>query len=143
VHNQDRRNNPMGRLPKEKVALSIYVTPKCKEKLECLQQLYFIGGKKFSLSEIVEDSVHSNYNGAYLCQEGGFWKSFFKLNKFINFGGQGKGFDETLKIVEEKKAATKEILKVPLDIPTNFKSIMKRIFYTEMKKELKSLVGMK
>ena len=63
--------------------------------------------------------------------------------KFINFGAKDKGFDETLKVVEEKKAATKEILKVPLDVPTDFKGILKRIYYTELKKELKSLVGMK
>ena len=75
----------MKRLPKDKISLSIYVSPECKEKLECLQQLYFIAGRRFSLSELVEDSVHISYAGAYLSQEGGFWKSLFRLNKFINF----------------------------------------------------------
>jgi hypothetical protein len=106
----------MGKLPKDKVTLSVYVSPKCKEKLECLQQLYFISGKRFSLSEIVEDSIHCNYAGAYLCQEGGFWRGFFRLNKLLNFGAKEKGFDETLKVVDDKRAAVKEIMHVPLDI---------------------------
>jgi len=53
----------MGKLPKGKVTLSVYVNPECKEKLECLQQLYFVAGKRFSLSELVEDSVNSTYAG--------------------------------------------------------------------------------
>jgi hypothetical protein len=33
--------------------------------LECLQQLYFISGKRFFLSEIAEDSVHGDDATAY------------------------------------------------------------------------------
>jgi hypothetical protein len=133
----------MKRLPKDKVTLSIYVTPQCKEKLECLQQLYFIAGKRFSLSEIVEDSIHINYAAAYLSQEGGFWKRFFMLNKMINFGAKDKGFAETLKVVEEKKAATREILKVPLEIPKDFKSVVKKVYYTDLIRDLKKWLGIK
>ena len=60
----------MKRLPKEKISLSIYVSPKCKEKLECLQQLYFISGKRFSLSEIVEESINQIYGAAFLLLKG-------------------------------------------------------------------------
>ncbi len=133
----------MKRLPKDKVTLSIYVTPKCKEKLECLQQLYFVAGKRFSLSELVEDSVHITYAGAYLCQDSGFWRVFFKLCKLLNFGAQDKGLAEIVKIIKEKKAATKEILQVDLDIPKDFKSVVKQIFYTDLVKELKKWLGIK
>jgi len=63
---------------------SVYVTPKCKGKLECLQQLYFIAGKRFSLSQIVEEAINTIYAAAYLCLDSVFWKGFFKVNKVLD-----------------------------------------------------------
>ncbi|MBT3509872.1 MAG: hypothetical protein HN472_10075 [Nitrospina sp.] len=116
----------MGRLPKEKVALSIYVTPKCKEKLDCLQKLYAIGDRKFSLSQIVEEAIHSIYNTAYLCQDSSIWKVFFKTAQFIETSeATNKGMDEVLSIVQNKKAASKEVLNVPVSIKDNAKKEFK------------------
>jgi len=118
----------MGKLPKDKISLSIYVSSDAKDKLLCLQQIYFLSGKRFSISQIVQDSIEVNYAGVYLLQEGGFWRNLFMLNKFINFGARGKGFDSILKIVESKKAAMKEILNIPLVKSKDFKSVVKALW---------------
>lgn len=119
----------MKRLPKEKVSLSIYVSPKCKKKLECLQQLYFIADKRFSLSEIVEESVNMIYGAAYLCQDSVFWKAFFKVGKVLDTSeASRKGIDEVLAISQSKKAAAKEILSVPIDVKENVVEDFKKSF---------------
>lgn len=119
----------MGRLPKEKVALSIYITPKCKEKLDCLQKLYAIGNRKFSLSQIVEEAIHAIYNTAYLCLDSTIWKVFFKTSQFIETSdATNKGMDDVLSIIQNKKAASKEILTVPVSIKDNAKKEFKEWF---------------
>jgi hypothetical protein len=105
----------MGRLPKDKVTLSIYVSPNCKEKLECLQQLYFIAGKRFSLSQIAEETINMIYNVAFLCMDNKFWKGFFRVTKVLESSdATNHGIDEVLTIIQGKKAAAKEILKIPV-----------------------------
>lgn len=119
----------MKRLPKEKISLSIYVSPKCKKKLECLQQLYFIADKRFSLSEIVEESVNIIYGAAYLCQDSAFWKAFFKVGKALETSDASKrGIDEVLAIIQTKKAAAKEILSVPVDVKKGMVDEFKKSF---------------
>lgn len=121
----------MGRLPEGKVALSIYVTPRCKEKLDCLQRLYAVAGRSFSLSKIVEESVNFIYNAAYLCLDNVFWTAFFQLFKILGYeDGLKEGVSETLKVVKSKRSAAEEVLTVPLAIKGNF--------WKEYIKELKS-----
>lgn len=112
----------MGRLPEGKIALSIYVTPKCKEKLDCLQRLYAIAGRSFSLSKIVEESINFIYNVAYLSMNNAFWNAFIKLLKlFIGEETLKEGISETLQIAKSKKSAAKEVLTVDIDIKKKFK----------------------
>lgn len=116
----------MKRLPKEKVSLSVYVSPRCKKKLECLQQLYFIAERRFSLSEIVEEAIDLIYAAAYLGQDSRWWKWFFKAGSVFDTGEASRhGIDEALAAVQEKKAAAKEILSVPIDIKKNALEMLK------------------
>lgn len=117
------------RLPKEKISLSIYVSPKCKQKLECLQQLYFIAGKRLSLSQIVEETINFIYGTAYFCQDSGLWRSFIRaMNAFETSDATSKGIDEVLSIVQSKPAAAKEILNVPVSLKENAKEAFKEKF---------------
>lgn len=112
----------MGRLPKEKVALSIYVTPKCKEKLDCLQKLYAIGDRKFSLSQIVEECIGFIYGVAYLSQDSKFWKGIFKLFKVFSIDDAlNEMITAVLRIVQDKKSAAREVLTVEVDVKENLK----------------------
>lgn len=111
----------MGRLPEGKVALSIYVTPKCKEKLDCLQRLYVVVGKSFSLSKIVEDSINFIYAVAYLCMDNVFWTAFIHLFKVFTFDDSLKeGVSETLGIARSRKSAAEQVLTVPLEVKGHF-----------------------
>ncbi len=102
---------------REKVSMSVYLSPKCKQKLECLQQLYFISNMRFSLSEIVEEGINAIYAAAYLCQNNKFWKTFFLAGKFLDPNESScKGIDEVLDIIQKKPAAAKEILNVPIEV---------------------------
>jgi len=46
------------KLPDGKVGLHVYISPRCKEKLDCLSQLYRSAGRKFALGDIVEESIN-------------------------------------------------------------------------------------
>ncbi len=133
----------MRRLPKDKISLSIYVTPQCKEKLECLQQFYFLAGKRLSLSQIAEEAINTTYAMAYMSLEGPFWKKFFILIKYAGLGREDKEIEETLDILERKNAVTRELLRVPLDTPKDFKSMVKNLFFKDFLKDLKSWLGVK
>lgn len=112
----------MGRIPKEKIILAIYVSPRCKEKLECLQNVYSLAGKRFSLSRIVEDSIDFIYGAVYLCQGSAFWKGFFSLYKLFSLEeGINSEINEVFKIIKDKKNALKEVLTVKIDLKKNFK----------------------
>ena len=111
----------MGRLPEGKVALSIYVTPKCKEKLDCLQRLYAVVGKSFSLSKIVEDSINFIYAVAYLCMDNVFYTAYAHLFKFVTYDESMKaGVGETLEIARSRKSAAEQVLTVPLGVRGRF-----------------------
>ncbi len=117
------------RLPKEKITLSLYINPKTREKLECLQQLNFIAGKRFSMSEIVEESINQRYGIAYYCLHDKFWIKFFKATNFIESSESAKeGINETIEIIEKKPAAAGEILKVQVSIKENFMKEFKSTF---------------
>lgn len=112
----------MGRIPKEKIILTLYVSPRCKEKLACIQNAYSIAGRRFSLSVIVEDIVGFIYAALYLCQGSIFWKGFFKLYKIISMEDVLKSeINEVFKILEEKKHALREVLTVDLKVKEKFK----------------------
>ena len=119
----------MAKLPKDKITLSIYVTPRCREKLECLQKLYNIAGKDFSLSKVVEDGIHLFYAAAYLCRDSWFWKGFFKVAKVLESGEATKeGLDEVLSIVQAKKHAANEVLTVDIKFKDNLVADVKKLF---------------
>jgi len=102
---------------KEKVSMSLYLTPRGKQKLECLQQLYFVCGKRFSLSEIVEESISVIYAAAYLCQNSKFWRTFFSASRFIESSEAAtSGIDEVLDMVQKKPLAAKELLQVEINV---------------------------
>lgn len=112
------------RLPKEKVAFTIYVTPKCKEKLDCLQQLYTIAGKKFSLSKVVEGCIHYIYNAAYYSRNSSTFEVFYNLTNLIFPPDTANdGIQEVMGIVQKKKSAAKEVLTVKVE---PFKDIFKK-----------------
>ena len=111
---------------KEKVVLSVYVSPQCKEKLECLQKLYAFAGTKFSLSKIAEDSISYLYAGAYLCQKSKMWDGFFWIGKLMDNEATNKGIDEVIKIAKDNKEVAKSILNVPIDIVENLKKGSKK-----------------
>ncbi len=102
--------------------MSIYVTPRCKEKLDCLQKLYAIGDRKFSLSQIVEECIGFIYGVAFLSQDGKFWKGIFKLFKlFSTDDALNDMIGDVMKIVQDKKSAAKEVLTVRVDVKGNLK----------------------
>lgn len=113
---------------KEKVVLSVYVSPRCKAKLECLQTLYSYAGAKFSLSKIVEDSIGYLYAGAYFCQNSKIWEGIFTLGKLMESEVANKGTDEVIKIAKENKEVAKAILNVPLDLKKQIKKKIKKTF---------------
>jgi hypothetical protein len=113
---------------KEKVVLSVYVSPRCKAKLECLQTLYSFAGKKFSLSSIVEDSIGYLYAGAYFCQNSKIWEGFFALGKLMEGEAANKGADEVIKIAKENKEVAKGILNIPIDIKKEAKKELSKVF---------------
>ncbi len=105
----------------EKVVLSVYVSPRCKAKLDCLRTLYSFAGKKFSLSSIVEDSISYLYAGAYFCQNSKVWEGFFTLSKLLDNEATNKGVDEVIKIAKANKEVAKGILNVQIDLKKAFK----------------------
>ena len=113
---------------KEKVVLSVYVSPRCKAKLECLQKLYAFAGTRFSLSKIVEDSIGYLYTGAYLCQNNKLWEGFFSIGKILDNEATNKGVDEVIKIAKENKEIAKSILNVPVNFGENVKKEIKKKF---------------
>ena len=126
----------MGRLPEGKVALSIYVTPKCKEKLDCLQRLYAVVGKSFSLSKIVEDSINFIYGIAYLCMENVFWTAYAHLFKIVTLDESMRaGVSETLEIARSRKSAVEQVLTVHLEVKGHFW----REYIKELKKDFSGL----
>lgn len=117
----------MGRLPKDKVALSIYVTPECKKKLDCLQKLYAIGDRKFSLSQIVEESINFLYFVAYFSQKNSFWSGFFGLfNKFLSEDALNEMVGNVLQVVKDKKSSAKEVLTVKVSFKGNWEKVKKK-----------------
>ena len=126
----------MGRLPDGKVALSIYVTPKCKEKLDCLQRLYAVVGKSFSLSKIVEDSINFIYGVAYLCMDNVFWTAYAHLFKIVTYDESMKlGVSETLEIARSRKNAAQQVLTVPMEVKGRFW----KVFIKDLKKDFSGL----
>jgi hypothetical protein len=113
---------------KEKIVLSVYVSPKCKAKLECLQKLYAFAGTKFSLSKIVEDSIGYLYAGAYLCQKSKIWEGFFSVAQLLDNDATNKGVDEVIKIAKENKEIAESILNVPVNFGENVKKEIKKKF---------------
>ncbi len=106
---------------REKVSMSLYLTPRGKQKLECLQQLYFVCGKRFSLSEIVEEAIGIIYAAAYLCQNSKFWRTYFLANRFVDSSeASTNGIDEVLDMVQKKPLAAKELLQVEINVKKNF-----------------------
>jgi hypothetical protein len=101
---------------KEKVVLSVYISPRSKAKLDCLRTLYSFAGKKFSLSSIVEDSIGYLYSGAYFCHNSKIWEGIFTLGKLVEGEVANKGVAEVIKIAKENKEVAKAILNVPIDL---------------------------
>lgn len=119
----------MKRLPKEKVALYVYVSPKCKEKLDCLSQLYRSAGRKFALGDIVEESINFIYAAAYLCQDSKFWKGFFRVGQVLDTSeASNQGINDVLNIVQKNKDIAKKLLTVPVSFRENLVKEFKRKF---------------
>ncbi len=126
----------MGRLPEGKVALSIYVTPKCKETRDWLQRPYAVEGSRYSLSQIVEDSINFIYGIAYLCMDNVFWTAYAHLFKIVTCDESMKaGVSETLEIARSRKSAVEQVLTVPLEVKGHFW----REFIKDLKKDFSGL----
>lgn len=120
---------------KEKVSMSLYLTPRGKQKLECLQQLYFVCGKRFALSEIVEEAIGVIYAAAYLCQNSKFWRTFFLASRFIESSeAASSGIDEVLDMVQKKPSAAKELLQVQIDVKRGFVDAFSEAFSDKAEK---------
>jgi hypothetical protein len=119
----------MPQLPKDKVGLYVYVSPKCKEKLDCLSKLYRSAGRKFSLGDIVEESINIIYAAAYLCQDSKFWKGFFKVSKVLDTSeASNQGIDDVLTIIQKNKTSAKKLLKVPVNFRENLVKEFNKVF---------------
>ncbi len=116
----------MGRIPKDKETLTLYVSPECKEKLRCLQNLYLLANKKLSISGIVEDMVNFLYTVAYICQNNIFWRSFIKVVKFVSIDEKLKlEIANVLEIINDKSFDVKDVLTVPVDMKQRAKDVLK------------------
>ncbi len=116
----------MGRIPKDKETLTLYVSPECKEKLRCLQNLYLLANKKLSLSAIVEDMVGFLYSIAYICQNNIFWKAFIKLYQLVSVdSGLNSEITQLLKIIKDKSFDVKDVLTIPVDMKQRAKDVIK------------------
>ena len=116
----------MGRIPKDKETLTLYVSPECKEKLRCLQNLYLLANKKLSISGIVEDMVNFLYTVAYICQNNIFWRSFIKVVKFVSVDEKLKlEIANVLEIINDKSFDVKDVLTVPVDMKQRAKDVLK------------------
>jgi hypothetical protein len=116
----------MGRIPKDKETLTLYVSPECKEKLRCLQNLYLLANKKLSISAIIEDMVGFLYNIAYICQNNIFWKSFIKLYQLLSVdSGLNSEISQLLKIIKDKSFDVKDVLTIPVDMKQRAKDVLK------------------
>ena len=116
----------MGRIPKDKETLTLYVSPECKERLRCLQNLYLLANKKLSISAIVEDMVGFLYNIAYICQNNIFWKSFIKLYQLLSVdSGLNSEISQLLKIIKDKSFDVKDVLTIPVDMKQRAKDVLK------------------
>ena len=91
----------------EKIELFAYVTPRTKEKLDCLKNLYGVAGMKFSFSRVIEDAIGVLYAVAYLSQKNILWEVFFQFGKVFESEGVGEMVDKVLGVVKNKKLLTK------------------------------------
>lgn len=112
----------------EKIELFAYVTPKTKEKLDCLKNLYGVAGMKFSFSRVIEDAIGVLYAAAYLSQKNIFWEMFFQLGNMFESEGVGEMIDKVLGVVKMKKLLTKEIMTVEIKVKDNFLEMLKSTF---------------
>jgi hypothetical protein len=128
----------MKRMPKEKVALYVYVSPKVKEKLDCLSQLYRSAGRKFSLGDVVEESVSVIYAAAYFCQNSKLWESFFRVAKILDTSdANNQGITDVLTIIQKNKDIAKKLLTVPVSLRENFMNEFNSIFASQKDKKVK------
>jgi len=123
-------------MPKEKVALYVYVSPKTKEKLDCLSQLYRSAGRKFSLGDVIEESVAIIYATAYFCQDSKIWERFIRVAKLLDTSeANNQAIDDVLTIIQKNKDIAKKLLTVPVSLRENFMNEFNSIFSRNEKKE--------
>lgn len=109
----------------EKIELFAYVTPRTKEKLDCLKNLYGAAGMKFSFSRVIEDAIGILYIAAYLSQRSAFWEVFFQFGRVFESEGVGEMVDKVLKVVKNKKLLTKEIMTVEIKLKDSLFELLK------------------
>lgn len=115
----------MGRIPKNKETLTLYVSPECKEKLRCLQNLYLLANKKLSISAIVEDMVSFLYTVAYVCQNNAFWRTFIKLSQHLSVDKNlTLVINQVLEIIKDKSFDVKDVLTIPVDMVQRAKEVV-------------------
>ena len=116
-------------MPKEKVALYVYVSPKTKEKLDCLSQLYRSAGRKFSLGDVIEESVAIIYATAYFCQDSKLWEGFVRVAKLLDTSdANNQAINDVLTIIQKNKDIAKKLLTVKVSLRENFMKEFNSIF---------------
>lgn len=94
----------MKRLPKDKISLSIYVSKSTRKKLYNLQGMYFLAGKRFSLSLIVELFINVIYELAYFRMEKPEGESYHEKTILLRL-------ESLFTIIKNKNSAVKEIMR--------------------------------